>query len=56
MNIYKNVIEEKANTLLFTEDSMNFYQYNLKIWPVMLLNLAAIYIMQLVNKLLANVS
>lgn len=50
--IFTIILEKRANALLLTEDSLNFFQYNLKIFPTMFLKYAVSYLMRLMSTVL----
>lgn len=50
--IFKVILEKRANALLFSEDTLNFYQYNLQVFPTDFLKYAVSYLMRLMSTLL----
>lgn len=50
--VYKEILEERASALLMDEDTMNFYQHELKIFPRKNVLYAVSYIMKLLGILL----
>ena len=50
-DFFKNILQERADGLLFSEETMNFYQYNLRIKPKQL-KLGISYLMKVMNILL----
>jgi hypothetical protein len=52
VTVYKVVLEARSNALLMSEDTMNFYQYNLEVKPNDTSHLAMSYLMKILNILL----
>ena len=52
VSVYKVVLEARSNALLMSEDTMNFYQYNLDIKPSDTSHYAVSYLMKILNILL----
>lgn len=50
--IYKNILKEKANALLFNEETLNYYQYSLQVFPQDFVKYAISYLMKLMSMLL----
>ena len=53
---FRKILEERAEALLFSEETMNFYQYNLNIVPSKHIANAVVYLMKLMNTLLQSES
>lgn len=52
VSFFKVILEEKANSLLMDEETMNFYQYNLGIYPQEGIKFALAYLLKLLKILL----
>jgi hypothetical protein len=52
VSVYRVILESRANALLMSEDTMNFYQYNLDIKPYETSHIAMAYLMKILNILL----
>mmetsp|Transcript_24004 Transcript_24004/g.36882 ORF Transcript_24004/g.36882 Transcript_24004/m.36882 type:complete len:350 (+) Transcript_24004:398-1447(+) len=52
VSYFKVILEDRANALLMSEDTMNFYQYNLQIMPSGALRYVVSYLMRILNILL----
>lgn len=52
VSYYKVILEERANSLLMSEDTMSFYQYNLGILPEEGIKFALAYLLKILNILL----
>jgi len=52
ITIFKDIIQKRANALLFSEDTLSFYQYNLQIFPQQFLIYAVSYLMRIMSTLL----
>lgn len=52
VSVYKVILEARSNALLMSEDTMNFYQYNLDIKPTDTSHFAVSYLMKILNILL----
>ena len=50
--IFKIILEKRANALLLSEDTLNFYQYNLHVFPTAFLKFAVSYLMRLMSTVL----
>lgn len=50
--IFKIILEKRANALLLSEDTLNFYQYNLQVFPTSFLKYAVSYLMRLMSTVL----
>ena len=50
--IFRVILENRANALLFSEDTLNFYQYNLQVFPTDFLKYAISYLMRIMSTLL----
>ena len=50
--IFKPILEERANALLFSEDTVNFYQYNVSVKPSDGINFALAYLLRILTILL----
>ena len=53
IGFFSKIVEKRANALLFNEETMNFYQYNLQIVPQKI-GPAVVYLMKLMNTLLQH--
>jgi len=47
--IFDNIIKTRVNALLFSEETINFFQYNLKIFPTDLIKYAIAYLMKILS-------
>lgn len=52
VSFYKVILEERANSLLMSEETMSFYQYNLGILPEEGIKFALVYLLKILNVLL----
>ena len=52
VSFFKIILEEKANSLTMSEETMNFYQYNLGIFPEEGIKFALAYLLQIIKILL----
>jgi len=52
IGFFNKIIEKRANALLFNEETMNFYQYNLLVFPSDFMKYAMSYLMHIMNVLL----
>ena len=49
---FKVIVEKKANGLLFNEETLNFFQYSLQVFPRDFVKFAISYLMKLMSTLL----
>lgn len=52
MSIFKKILEKRANALLFSEETISFYQYNIQVMPQEMNKYAVAYLMRLLTILL----
>jgi hypothetical protein len=52
IGFFSKIVEKRANALLFNEETMNFYQYNLQVYPSEFMKYALSYLMHIMNILL----